>query len=292
MKITTKLTLVVILLLMGAGCYLMLNTRMGVYIALDVIGEFGEVEVQTAAEDGPLVLTATLTPVREVALPEEIEQASGIRIDGERIFICTDQTELFELDNEWNLVSEAMNLVDGLLYFKQGALEGIALEGDKIFAIGEFGAIKCWSQRAKSWERCEDLALPAEFKDEEFSSMVVTNDGRYASFDDHPMVLDLESGQQRQLVGGDRLKPGRQLNEISFSGVAAANGRLVLLSEDYTSLLIVDENSFAIQAVLGIDACAAADIEMVGTEAYIVVDHNYREKRPPVQVYDLSKYLN
>lgn len=291
MKKKTTRILVLCSLFIGVGAYLMMNTRVGVHVALDVIGEFGEVEVQTAAEDGPLVLTGRLTPVREISLPSEIEQASGIRMNDKRIYVCTDQTELFELDHEWNLATDAVTLVEGMLLFKQGSLEGIALDEEQLFAIGEFGAIKCWKQSENGWQRCEDIAIPDGFEDEEFSGMVVTERGRYASLDDYPVVLELETGKQLHLKAEDRLKPGRKLSEISFSGLAIAHGRIVLLSEDYTSLIIVDEANFSIQAVLGIKPCAAADIEIVGTDAYIVVDHNYNEDRTPVQVYDLSDYL-
>ena len=80
MKLKTKITLVAVPIIIGAGTYFAINTRPGVHLMLDVLSEIGSpAEVQTSAAEGPLVLTANISPIEKIQLPTEIEQPSGIK---------------------------------------------------------------------------------------------------------------------------------------------------------------------------------------------------------------------
>ena len=61
------------------GTYAIVDTRFGVYLLLDVFGAIGEEEPDYDANNGPLALSGRLTPVMEIALPDDIEQPSGIQ---------------------------------------------------------------------------------------------------------------------------------------------------------------------------------------------------------------------
>ena len=83
------------------------------------------------------------------------------------------------------------------------------------------------------------------------------------------------------------LKPDGNPASLQISGIAAEDGRLFLLTETHTSILVVDADSFEVLAVLGILPGAAADIAVRDQRAYVIIDHNYNEARPPLYVYDL-----
>ncbi|NIW25478.1 MAG: hypothetical protein GWN29_13425, partial [Gammaproteobacteria bacterium] len=128
------------------AAYLLVDTRFGVFLLLDVVGAIGEQEPDYDARNGPLDVSAQLEPILAIALPEDIEQPSGIQHRGDRVYISTDQAELFVLDGELKAWTERAELIGGLLLLKQGALEGIEVIDDTLLAIGEFGAIPVWER--------------------------------------------------------------------------------------------------------------------------------------------------
>lgn len=268
-----------------------MNTRLGVHFALDVVSEFGEVEIQTTAEDGPLHITETLLPIKEIKVPIEIDQPSGIQHRGTTIYISTDQTELFELDSNFKITRSVPQLISGPLLFKQGELEGIEVVGDTVLAIGEFGAIKKWQRQQDQWVELEEEPLLAEIAEIEFSGITQTEEGRYATSEDAPVIVNLETGKLNALNFDSVLKDGQSVAGLELSGLATVGNKYIVLTESHTSLLIVNRDSYQVEEVLAIEACAAADIAVRDGKAYIIVDHNYFDERPPIYVYDISKYL-
>jgi len=283
-KRNTFLSLVVALLL---AAYVILDTRIGVFFALDVVGAIGDEDPDYDAQNGPLELSAQLAPVMEIPLPDEIEQPSGIQHRGDRVFISTDQAELFVLDGQFQAQIERADLVGGLLMFKQGSLEGIEVIDDTLLAIGEFGAIRVWGTDGVAWQRLADETLLESIAEAEYSGITYFSGQRYATSEDSPAIVNLDTGMVHALDFGSFLKANEDPSALQFSGLASEGGRLFVLTESYSSILVVDPNSFRVLAVYGIEPGPVADLAVRDQRAYVVVDHNLDEPKPPLFVYDL-----
>lgn len=270
------------------GAYFVLNTRLGVHFALDVLGG-GDAPPDHDPQTGPLVLTGTLTPVRTIDLPARIQQPSGIQHRGDRVYLSTDQTELFVGDGALSSWSDKTDLVGGPLLLKQGALEAIEFADDTVFAIGEFGAIRAWVREGDGWQRIDDVSLPAGIADMEFSGITQLDGRRLATSEESPVLVDLDTGTVHEIDGGDRLKPGADLGALQLSGLANENGDLYLLTETHSSILVVDPADYSIKSVWGIAPGTVADLAVRDGKAYVVVDHNYLDEKPPVYVYELPR---
>lgn len=289
MKLTKKRVLVGLATLAMLGTYVALDTRLGVHLMLDVLPELGKKpEVQTHATDGPLRLTAQLAPAATIALPSRIEQASGIKHRGGRVYIATDQTEIFELDSDYREVSAGTELIGGPLLFKQGSLEGIEVAGDTLVGAGEFGALPRWVKQADGrWKRVGDVPVPAALASMELSGITDTPQSRLAVSEDHAAILDLGDGSTRLLEYGSFLRDNANLASLKFSGIAYADERLYILSESHTMIIVARFPGLEVESVFGIEACAAADLSVHGGRAYVVVDHNYGQAVEPIRVFDL-----
>ncbi|MEM7229229.1 MAG: hypothetical protein AAF432_10485 [Planctomycetota bacterium] len=290
MKIKKKPALFTAAVVLAAGAYVVMNTRLGVHFALDVISEIGQPkDVLTSATDGPLIVTAMLSPTQTIPLPDAIEQPSGIKHRDDAIYISTDQTEIFTLDTEFRNASTPFTLLGGLLLFKQGSLEGIEVRGDTLFAIGEFGVMPTWSNnRDGSWTRADDVVLPPDIAELEFSGITDTPHGLFATMEERPVIVNLDSGSTHDLSYGEFLKDDADPSVLTFSGLAYANGSFFILSETYTSIIIADATTFELRTVFGIEPSAAADLSLFEGQIYIVIDHNYTEQRQNVRVYDID----
>ena len=289
-KGNVRTTFVFIVITIALCSYMILNTRFGVHIALDVISEMGEAkEVQTSAADSPLKLTAQLSPIEIIPLPSSIQQPSGIKHRNNNIYISTDQTEVFTLDNNFNLISEPFDLMGGPLLFKQGSLEGIEINGDTLFAIGEFGALPTWLKNDQAvWTRSKDTNLPEQIAETEFSGITDSPKGRFATSEDHHYIINLDDGSTVDLSFEDFLKKHADVESLTFSGIAYADGYFYLLSENHTSIILLGADTFRVEHVFGINTSAASDLSVYKGKAYVVIDHNYNEDIEPIQVYDME----
>ncbi|MEM8713456.1 MAG: hypothetical protein AAGG01_21130 [Planctomycetota bacterium] len=272
--------------------YLTVNTRIGVHVVLDMIQGGDEGSVSYDASSGPLEVTRALTPIQQIALPAAVEQPSGIQHRRDLVYISTDQGELFVLNGQFDLVSEAIQLIGGPLLFKQGLLEAIELVDEQLLAVGEFGAIRVWEPSGDSWRRIDDIALPPSIADGEFSGIARLDSELVATSEDEPVIVDLRRGEVHELDFGSHLKDGADVSALEFSGLASANGLLYVLTETHSSVLVVDPDGYRVAAVYGIKGGPVADLAVRDGRAYVVVDHNYTEPRPPMYVYELPSLLD
>ena len=286
--VSSRTTLLALAAVGLVAAYAIVDTRTGVYLLLDVVGSIGEEAPDYDANSGPLVISATLEPIMEIALPEDIEQPSGIQHRGDRVYISTDQAELFVLDGEFRTVTERAELIGGLLLLKQGALEGIEVLDDSLLAIGEFGAIPTWRREGGTWRRQADEPLPAEIPEDEYSGITFFGGQRYAASEETPVIVNLDTGTVHALDFGAFLKPGGDVSTLMFSGLASDAGTLFVLTESHSSILVVDPGDFSVRAVLAIRPGPVQDIAVRDGRAYVVVDHDLDEPRPPLYVYDLA----
>ncbi|MEO0509399.1 MAG: hypothetical protein AAF065_06040 [Verrucomicrobiota bacterium] len=293
MKRNTNFAFIAILTIGLIGSYFLLNTRLGVHIALDIISEIGSPnEVQTSAADSPLKLTGLLSPIEVVTLPASVEQPSGIKHRNGAVYISTDQTEIFKFDNNFKNASEAFYLLGGPLLFKQGSLEGIEVKGNKLYGIGEFGSMPTWLENDQTgWTRAADTSLPANIAAIEYSGITDSPNGLFATSEDNVTILNLDKGSEHELQFGGFLKEKADIRSLVFSGIAYGNNRLFILSESYTSIIVANALTFEVDHVFGIQSCAASDLSFHQGRIYIVVDHNYDEQRTPVYIYEIDEAI-
>ena len=102
------------------------TTRFGVFIVFDILGDIGSDNLVVNPEEGPLRIDRTLSAVRLIVTPDQVEQISGLHIDATGIYASTDQVELFHLQETGELQA-SHTLISGPLLLRQGSLEGIAL---------------------------------------------------------------------------------------------------------------------------------------------------------------------
>ena len=284
----------------AAGIALMLtNTRLGVYILLDYFGDDDSGIVMDPAS-GPLELSEFKTAVAAYVLPAQIDQPSGMTyLEADRAFaIVTDQAELFVVSEDFTTVRSATALAGGLLVTRQGLMEAAgSIDGQRTAVSGETGRIDVWRKGAEPEFSPEATIELSGFTGEgEFSGIAYNpQSGEYYLSSDETLavaVFDATGRLLRELTFEDelrgRLKPGRSLSEYELSGLDYADGRLFAVSEAYNTLFIIDPKHGLVRT-LGIEnggqisAIAVRD----GT-AYLPLDHNYVDERPPLLTVTLD----
>lgn len=265
----------------------LLHSRFGVFIVFDILGDVGSDNLITDSHLGPLNLTRSLTADTLVTLPGNIEQASGLHRLRDGLLLSTDQAELFELDDSGSLRVSKTDLLGGPLLLKQGSLEGIAVDDEVLLGIGELGAVARWRREGSSWQRTQDLALPVAVADFEFTGLTVHGDQLWASTDDSLLLVNLSTGEQVRPDLAAFLKAGREQSELLLSGLASDGEYLYLLSENYASLIVYSTATERVVEVIGIDPIEASDLAISKGRAWVSVDHNYFDARPPLYIYDL-----
>ena len=283
-----------------AGVALMLtNTRLGVYILLDYFGDDESVLVTDPAS-GPIELSEFKAAVAAYALPPQIDQPSGITwLEADRAFaIVTDQAELFVVSEDFATVRSVTALAGGLLVTRQGLTESAGrIDGQRIAVSGETGRIDIWRKGAEP-----DLSLEAAIElsgyagEAEFSGIAhnpLTGE-YYLSSDETLMiaVFDATGRLLRELTFENdlraRLKPGRSLSEYELSGLDYVDGRLYAVSEPYNTLFIIDPEHGLVRT-LGIEnGGQISAIAVRNATAYLPLDHNYVDERPPLLTVTLD----
>ena len=270
---------------------LLLFTRFGVFIVFDVLGDLtGSDDLDTEPAAGPLVLDRMLYHTDAITLPGELEQPSGIDITAMQIFVSTDQAELFELSRSGRLENQT-DLLGGPLLLKQGTLESIVFVQDdepEVWGIGELGVLARWRWTRAGWTRIDDLPLPAGLQASEFTGLTRLDGVLYATTETLG-VVNLSTGEMLEVRLGDRLKPGRAASEVMLSGLAHDGSLLYLVTENHASLIAVEPETGEVVEIIGIDAGEASDVVMQGGVAYVTVDHNLFDARPPLFVYEIGE---
>ena len=277
-----------------AGIALMLtNSRLGVYILLDYFGD-DESGIVTDPASGPLELSEFKTAVAAFELPPQIDQPSGITyLDADRAFaIVTDQAELFVVSDDFTTVRSATALAGGLLVTRQGLMEAAgSIDGQRIAVSGETGRIDVWRKSAEPGFSPEaTIELSGVAGEGEFSGIAHNpQTGEYYLSSDETLtiaVADATGRLLRELTFEDdlrgRLKPGRSLSEYELSGLDYTDERLFAVSETYNTLFIIDPERGLVR-ILGIEnGGQISAIAVLNRTAYLPLDHNYVDERPPL----------
>lgn len=283
-----------------AGTALILtNTRLGVYILLDYFGD-DDSGIVTDPASGPLELSEFKTAVAAYVLPAQIDQPSGMTyLEADIAFaIVTDQAELFVVSDDFTTVRSVTALAGGLLVTRQGLMEAAAcIDGRRIAVSGESGRIDVWRKGAEPGFSPEATIELSGFAGEgEFSGIAHNpQTGEYYLSSDETLavaVFDATGRLLRELTFedelGGRLKPGRSLSEYELSGLDYADGRLFAVSEAYNTLFIIDPEQGLVR-VLGIEnGGQISAIAVRDRTAYLPLDHNYVDERPPLLTVTLD----
>ena len=288
----------------GVGLALMLtNTSLGAYILLDYLADDDSGLIADPAA-GPLELSEFVTAVEAVpAMPPEIDQPSGMTyLEADRAFaIVTDQAELFVVSDDFTTVRSNTAVLDGLLVTRQGRMEAVVgIDGPRVAVTGEIGdRIDVWRKGAEpgfSLEASIDLSDYAGGGELEIEGLAHNaQTGEFYLSSDETLaiaVIDATGRLLRELTFEDelrgRLKPGRALSEYRLSGLDYADGLLYAVSEPYNTLFVIDPEQGLVRT-LGIEnggpisAIAVRD----GT-AYLPLDHNWVDPRPPLLAVTLD----
>ena len=288
----------------GVGLALMLtNTSLGAYILLDYLADDDSGLIADPAA-GPLELSEFVTAVEAVpAMPPEIDQPSGMTyLEADRAFaIVTDQAELFVVSDDFTTVRSNTAVLDGLLVTRQGRMEAVVgIDGPRVAVTGEIGdRIDVWRKGAEpgfSLEASIDLSDYAGGGELEIQGLAHNpQTGEFYLSSDETLaiaVVDATGRLLRELTFEDdlqgRLKPGRTLSEYRLSGLDYADGLLYAVSEPFNTLFVIDPEHGLLR-VLGIEnggpisAIAVRD----GT-AYLPLDHNWVDPRPPLLAVTLD----
>ena len=119
--------------------------------------------------------------------------------------------------------------------------------------------------------------------------------GEYYLSSDETLTIAVADGTGRllrELTFEDdlraRLKPGRSLSEYELSGLDYVDGRLYAVSEPYNTLFIIDPE-LGLVRTLGIEnGGQISAIAVRNATAYLPLDHNYVDERPPLLTVTLD----
>ena len=289
--------------LLLVGLLLMLtNTSLGAYILLDYLADDDSGLVADPAA-GPLEVTEFVTAVEAApAMPPQIDQPSGMTyLEADRAFaIVTDQAELFVVSDDFTTVQSYTAVLDGLLVWRQGRMEPVVgIDGQRVAVTGEIGdRIDVWRKGAEpgfSLEGAIDLSDYARGDEVEIEGLAHNpQTGEFYLTSDETLaiaVVDASGRLLRELTFQDdlrgRVKPGPFIVGIPAVGTGL-RGRTAVRGQRALSLFVIDPEHGLLR-VLGIEnggpisAIAVRD----GT-AYLPLDHNWVDPRPPLLAVTLD----
>jgi len=288
---------VVVAIILGLS---LTNTRLGVYILLDYFGD-DESDLIADPSLGPIQLSDYATAVPAYELPSEIEQPSGISyLEEEDAFaVVTDQAELFIVSDDFRNIESKTELAGGLLVMRQGSVEATCIIDDKRIAIiGETGRIGVWRKEAGlTFAADAQIEVSGYSGETEFSGIafnpqlmeyyLASDETLTISILDHNGRLVREIALEDSLRGQE--KPGRTLTEYQISGLAYSDGRLFAVSETYNTIFVIDPAQGVVRT-LGIEGGGQiSGIAVHENIAYLPIDHNYVDERPPLFLVELNE---
>ena len=270
------------------------NTSLGAYILLDYLADDDSGLVADPAA-GPLELSEFVTAFEAApAMPPEIDQPSGIAyLEDDRAFaIVTDQAELFVVSEDFTTVHSMTLVLGGLLVKRQGVMEAaVDLGGQRIAVTGQTGRIDVWRKDAGpefALETTIELSGYAGEGEVEGLARNPQTGKLYLTFEEKLAiaVADATGRVLRELTFEDdlreQLKPGRSLSEYRLSGLDYADGLLYAVSEPYNTLFVIDPESGLVRVVGIENGGPISAIAVRGGTAYLPLDHNYVDPRPPL----------
>lgn len=289
---------------------LLLTTRLGVWVFLDVLGAFDEQAISIDAATGPVSAAPFTGSISSVEMPPGIEQPSGIAFDPRtRTWaISTDQAELFVLDTSMTRVLSRKLLLRTLPLLRQGQLEAVAFvpgngpEEDRLAFTGETGTLEMWRRESggsPGWVSDASIPLGGELAELEASALTFdpsTEEFLIAS-SDSPILygVDLNGAvvgrldlNNDDLWPTEAIRPERRIDELLISGLTLVEGRLWAVSQNYTMLFRLDPSSGRVTGLWSLPGLGeASDLAIVEGSAVFTLDHNWNDPRPAFRRLDV-----
>lgn len=262
---------------------LLLTTRFGVFLVFDVLGDLrGTDNLPLDSATGPFSLSGELVPTpAPLTLPDAVEQASGIAVDADHLYLVTDQAEIFALGHDgvirWRTVLSRMPLL-----LRQGSTEAITRHGTGLLTSGEMGEMRHLSLDPA--RTVSSQALPRLLRDTEFTAMT-EHQGRLLGLSENARLFDLRDGREIALDLSTVSKPGHNAQNALFSGMASAGDALYLVSEAHATLVMLDGYSYRAMAAYGLAPAEYSGLAYDQGRLYLTVDHNLFDPRPPLYTY-------
>ncbi|MEM6704904.1 MAG: SdiA-regulated domain-containing protein [Acidobacteriota bacterium] len=271
------------------------STKLGVHLIIDGIADIGDEPYSFVADESGLQRTEQAVVVAELPMPDQIDQPSGLVHDprSDRLYMTTDQAELFVLSTDFQILAKHM-LSGQTLLKRQGSVEAVALGGeDQTVAVtvgqhdplgwivpGDLNEKISRSAADLSWLTAESLPFG------EMAGLTRSEgSGRYfAVEEDSPTILELDPSSGEVTAWVPELSPsqGESLERLSFAGVAARDSRLWIVSQSHSILLEVDEETREVRRVVELpERGEYSDLAWVGDELVLTLDHNLFDERPP-----------
>ncbi|MEP5154508.1 hypothetical protein [Planktotalea sp.] len=271
-------------------CLALLFTRFGAFIVFDVLADIGAPDRQEMTYlDAPVIVPQTLKNPSEIPVPKHIEQISGLFRKDDKLFLSTDQSEVFVIDETGQTRGGNVFPFTPLL-IRQGRLEAITWTGLAFGLVGEFGSMLRVSER---FERLENLHLPSQIAELEYSGLSSGPDKFFFTTDGTAKITALvrSTGEVRSFdLDFDAFaKPGQNPQMLRWSGIAYNNGLIYMSAQDYPIVVVADANSGRLVTVLGMEGTIPfSDVAVSDAQLYVPRDHNYFDPRPPILVFELK----
>lgn len=299
-KHNLKFVALAVSLLVGT---LLLTTRLGVWLFLDILGSLDEKPLPLDPSAGPVAAAPFGGSIASLAMPSRIQQPSGITFDPRTRtwVISTDQAELFVLDESMTRVLSRSLVLRTLPLWRQGLIEAVAFvpgdrqEDDRLAFIGETDTMEFWRRRSDGdagWASDSSVPLESEIADLEAAALAFDHSTAefYVASPESSILYTLDlSGRiarRMDLDSSDRwppgaIKSGRRVDELWISGLTMVDGQLWAVSENYTTLLQLDPRSGKVLTLRSLPELGeASDLAIVEGSAVFTIDHNWNEPRP------------
>ncbi len=263
-------------------------SRFGVFLIFDVAGNIrGTDHFVTEFTDAPVRITRVLSDPQEVVLPKHIEQVSGIVAQSGHFVLSTDQAELFFLTGEVAQGGALFPLTPLLL--RQGSIETVTQVGDEFWLTGENGVFLRVDQ---SGDIIGTHPLPDPLMSSDLTGLAWTDGTMFVTSGDdmNVAVVDITSGRMQSMTLDFSAVSDAHLPEDAFlwSGVAHNSGQLYLIAENYPVVVVADAKSGHVTETIGITGQHEfSDISVFDGHLVLPSDHNYFDKRPPLQIYQI-----
>jgi len=274
--------------------WLLISTRFGVFLVFDVVGDIrGSDNLIADPRQGPLLLNHYLEPVARIPLPDAIAQPSGLSCSAEKIWISTDQAELFALQWDGTVAIDRFQLIGGPLLLRQGSIEGVVEIDDNLVFAGELGALIQVAVSPQPQLSGQISLNSAQVVDTEFTGIEYVGNSFVLTADEAPSLIILSSQgelEKQNPLAFEALdiKQGRNPGEYLLSGLSHADA-LFVVTENYSTLLRIDNiDSAQVTAAYGLlGAGEISDVCIAGDRILVISDHNLFDAKPPITEYRL-----
>jgi len=251
---------------------------------------------------GPIEDSAELELVNTIELPEEIQQPSGLWSMADNSWIIvTDQAEVAELDENFNLIS-IQDLSFDSLTTNQGSTEAVVGGDGEFWALTEKGLVGHFVKGADGFSLNTEYNIDITDEDGEsyeYSGLAYNDvDDQFylipnsvdEHVDDEIFVLDSSFKLISRTAIFSQEETEGSTNEYDAQGLLYENGELLVLSEQFTKVLRVSLSG-EILDVFELDRDDVFDpseLAMRDDQLYIIGDHENGDPVPPVAIFSIE----